>query len=144
MFNDDVVRGKIEAILMHADDVKAEELRAAAEKKAHEDTHPTCATNWMVCTNNTDLVKNNPTWFKIQLACQLAANKAARYGEPKWGWVPFGKYLPGNGYRATGTITAIDDDVRFQNGFGVYGRSRVVCIYDLRNGLVANMSVTPQ
>jgi hypothetical protein len=49
VFNDDVVRGKIEAILMHADDVKAEELRAAAEKKAYEDTHPTCATNWMVC-----------------------------------------------------------------------------------------------
>ena len=141
MFNDDVVRGKIEAILMSAAEVEAEEAKAAAEKKAYEAAHPTCATNWMVCTNNGDLVENSSIWLKVQVACRLAAEGAARYGEPKWGWISFGRYLRGNDYPKTGVVTAIDEDVRFQNGFGVYGRSRVICVYDLKNQLVINVSV---
>jgi hypothetical protein len=108
----------------------------------HEDAQPTCETDWKVCASNSDLVENNPDWlWKVTRDCRIAADEAAKYGEPKWSWVPFGKYLRGTDYPKTGIVTAIDEDVRFQNGFGTYGRSRVVCVYDLNTRRVVNLSV---
>jgi hypothetical protein len=141
-FNDDVSRGEINDLLMNPREVNAEKERLEAEKKAYEDAHPTCATNWKVCTSNSDLVENSSVWlWKVKSGCESAADDAARYGKPNWSWVPFGSYLKGDDYPKTGIVTAIDEDVSFQNGFGTYGRSRVVCVYDLNTDRVINVSV---
>jgi hypothetical protein len=143
-FNDDVVRGKIDAVLMSAAELEAEASRVAAEQKAHEEAHPTCKTRWTVCVDTSDLAENNPVWEKVRYSCKRAGDQAARYGAPQWSWVPFDSYLRGDDFLKTGNVTAIDSDVRFQNGFGIYGRSRVVCIYNLNEGRVVNVSVSLQ
>src|SRR6476660_985664 len=128
-FNDDVVDGRIEAVLKNAAEVRAEKILAEAAKNDFEQEHPTCATNWKACGDNSDLVANSPVWTRTQIACRRAANESARYGAPKWGWAVFSKFLRGDDYPRTGRFTAVDEDVRFQNGFGVYGRTRVVCVF---------------
>ena len=142
-FNDDVVKGKIEAILMSASEVQAKKLRVAAELEAYEAAHPTCRTNWRVCTNNSDLMEHSQAASIISSVCQTAANEAARYGKPEWSWVPFGSYLRGQDYPRTGIITVIDERVKFQNGFGVYGASRAVCVYDMQSRTIVNLSIDP-
>ncbi len=133
-FNDDVRNGQIETILL-----------SAAEVKAYEDAHPTCEKHWKACTSNSDLIEHNSAWmFHGVSACKIAADERARYGEPKWSWVPFGKYRTGDDYPKTGIVTVGDEDVSFQNAFGTYGRSRVVCVYDMNDERVVNVSVTPQ
>ncbi len=135
LFNDDVVRGKIESVLMNA-------ARVQAEKKAYDDTHPTCSKSWRACKDNLDLIENNSAWmFHGKGACMTAAEDTARYSKPKWSWVPFGKYLPVNVYRKDGKVHDIDEDVGLQNAFGIYGRSRVVCVYDMNAERVLDLSV---
>jgi hypothetical protein len=37
-----------------------------------------------------------------------------------------------------GVITLVDDEVKFQNGFGAWARVRAFCEYDLRAAKVKN------
>ena len=141
-FNDDVVKGKLEAVRMTAVEVKAEKIRMAVEKEDYEAAHPTCKTNWKVCANNSDFTDSG-AWSEIVYVCQTASNKSARYGKPQWSWGPFSSHLSGDDYPKTGIITAIDEDVKFQNGFGVYGASRVVCVYDMNSGRIVSLSASP-
>ncbi|MGH6878607.1 MAG: hypothetical protein ACREHV_14695, partial [Rhizomicrobium sp.] len=43
-----------------------------------------CNADWTKCADNADLVNNYEGWSLIQVECQEAANKEARYGTPKW------------------------------------------------------------
>jgi hypothetical protein len=106
-------------------------------------TEAACTSDWTKCTDNADLANN---WKDYRLtvapACRRQADDVAKYGDPKWSWYSFGSFLPGDSAATKGVITAVDADVQFQNGFGAYGRMRVVCDYDLRQKKVLTVSVT--
>ena len=100
-----------------------------------------CVSDWTKCKDNSDLANNWKDYrLDVSSACKLEANEMAKYGDPKWSWYSFGSFLPGDSAATKGVITAIDSDVQFQNGFGAWARTRVVCQYDLRNKKVLNVS----
>jgi hypothetical protein len=72
----------------------------------------------------------------------MAAEKEAKYGDPKWSWVPFGSFLTGKNYVTTGKVTLIDNDVQFSNGFGAMVHSTVRCIYNLNTKAVLDVFIS--
>jgi hypothetical protein len=94
---------------------------------------PTCKADWKKCVDNADMANNYRSWYKAQADCKIAAEKLARYGDPKWPWFAFGSFLKGDGYAKTGHAVLIEPDAQFQNGFGAMQHVRVNCEYDLTN-----------
>jgi hypothetical protein len=102
-----------------------------------------CSTNWTLCVDNADLVNNNRSVrIDAKAACTTAANERARYGTPVWPSGSFDQYIPGNDYITTGRMVLREDDVKFQNGFGVLARTSVTCTYDLRSRQVVDLKVS--
>lgn len=91
-----------------------------------------CASDWIQCADNAELVNNYSKYYEVQSACKREATDQARYGTPSWPWIPFGTFLKGTDYVTSGKVTAIESDAQFQNGFGAMVHSRVTCSYDLR------------
>lgn len=118
--------------------------KTSSTSSGADSTSNECSSNWKVCTDNADLVNHWSDWTKVQAACQIAAEHAAKYGTPKWPWIPFGSYLKGNDYISGGIATAIEDDAQFQNGFGVMVHSEVRCRYDLDSQIAVDVSIQPR
>ena len=88
-------------------------------------------------------MNNYSGWSKVEVACKWAANKQAKYGEPKWPWVfYFSHYHPGTNYVSSGVVVAIEPEAQFQNGYGAMVHSRVVCTYDLRAQRVTDVVIS--
>ena len=64
--------------------------------------HPTCKSNWKLCSDNKDLVENNSDQIGRSVECMSEATRQARYGEPKWPSQYFGQYYAGSEYIKTG------------------------------------------
>lgn len=124
-----------EASAKHVHDEEERKAREAAEAES-------CKMKWQACTDNADLVNNYSRRFDAKVDCERAANKLAKYGDPKWGWLTFSKYHGGNDAPRTGIITIADDKVRFQNAFGTYAKSKVVCEYNLKEKKVVSVKAT--
>ncbi|MDA1335228.1 MAG: hypothetical protein O2794_04470 [bacterium] len=102
-------------------------LRSNAEVRAS-----LCKYSYSSCRNNSDLVNNWEKMSTVRVACQMAAEKNAKYGSPDWPWVAFGNYAEGNDYAKEHQIRLQDNEVKFQNGFGAMVKTSVKCFYDLR------------
>jgi hypothetical protein len=107
------------------------------------DTTPAspCKSDWTKCTDNADMANNFGGWSGVQYDCKKQAEELAKYGTPEWPWFAFSSFRPGSNY-STGTVTVIEPDAKFQNGFGAMVRSRVVCEYDLRSKKVTNVDIS--
>jgi hypothetical protein len=103
-----------------------------------------CRTDWNKCADNADLANNYEGWERVHTECKDAATRQARFGTPKWPWLAFSSFYPGNGYVQSGIGTAIENDAQFSNGFGAMVHSKVTCDYDLRARHVLNVVVVPQ
>jgi len=107
----------------------------AAEKAA-----PTCTSDFTKCVDIRDMANHFKEWRHAAFDCKWEADKRAKYGTPEWSSLyTFGKFYNGP---ITGTATLIDDDVKFQNGFGAMAHSEVHCEYDFRAKKVINVSIT--
>lgn len=108
----------------------------------------TCSNDWRACKNNADLVNNYQKYVDIQLRCQNAANDMARYGTPKWPGIwsggPFTEFFRGDSDIKTGIAVAVEDHAQFQNAFGAYVHSEVLCRYDLKSNKVLNVEIVPR
>lgn len=102
-----------------------------------------CAGDWHKCSDNADLVNNYGKMTEAKIDCQIAANKLATYGTPKWGYEIgiFSKFYRGNDYPRTGIVRLIDDDVQFSNVFGGMQHYIVSCKYDLANKRVLDVKI---
>lgn len=78
---------------------------------------------------------------KARYACKIAANKLAKYGDPKWPFYAFGSFYPTETF-AAGIHTLLEDDAQFQNGFGAWAHVQVTCEYDLRQKKVQTVYMT--
>lgn len=93
----------------------------------------TCKENWSICADNADFINNYSKMFDAKYACKIATNKRARFGDPEWSWVPFGKFRKGNDFPKTGVVKLVDDDVRIPNMFGAKLHGFVECWYDFKS-----------
>lgn len=77
-----------------------------------------------------------------QASCKMEAQKLAKYGEPKFPFLPFSSFYKGEGYRKSGIVFLIERDAQFQNGFGAMVHSTVTCRYDLDRRQVLEVNIS--
>ena len=116
----------------------------AVRKAIASDPPPTCRTDWHLCSDNSDLVNHYREISKAQVKCKIEAEDRAKFGTPEWPWLYFSSFQPGDSGKMAGKITLIEDDAKFQNGFGAMARSRVICTYDLNALKVVSVSIFPR
>ncbi len=100
-----------------------------------EKENPTCISDYTKCMDNEELIRRHtaPNGAFMSVACQMTAERMAKYGKPKFSFVPFGSYFDGRSYIDTGTAVLLDHNAQFQNGFGAYQNVTARCEYDLKN-----------
>jgi hypothetical protein len=103
----------------------------------------TCTSNWHLCSDNADIANHYSDYSHAKSSCQIEAEKLAKYGSPKWPWVAFGRFYNDGSAVKNGTITLIENDAQFQNGFGAMAHSSVTCTYNLNTKVVTNVVIAP-
>ncbi|MEH2473321.1 hypothetical protein V1281_005493 [Nitrobacteraceae bacterium AZCC 2161] len=116
-----------------------------ASLKTEEAKSATCASK---CSDNEDLIKNFIPHFTIigvKIKCIAAAEKAAKYGTPKFPspGSSFGSFYKGDQYTKTGSVILVEPDAQFSNTFGGMVHSTVTCTYNLDQTTVSDIVVTP-
>ena len=100
-----------------------------------------CKTDWTKCADNADMANNFKGWFDVKYDCWKQAADMAKYGTPEFpSLFYFSSFRPGTDF-STGKVTVIENDAKYQNGFGAMARSRVVCDYDLNTHKVINVKI---
>jgi hypothetical protein len=126
------------------DDYKAAQAKGmnAAQYANYKAQKDACKKSWSSCADNEQLVNEWFDWSKVQVACKVAANDRAKFGDPEWPWLSFSTFLKGNDYIKMGRAVAIEPDAKFKNGFNASVRSRVTCFYDLKADRVQEVMIT--
>lgn len=93
---------------------------------------PSCANDYTKCADNEDMVNHYEGMATAQSACKTKVDDSVRYGEPKWGWVPFGSFRVGTDFPKTGLVKIVEPDVQIPNGFGAMEHTRVECWYNFK------------
>lgn len=119
----------------------AAEREMAEAKRLAEASAPTCKNGWKNCTDNEDLVNNYKDIYKVHSACRTAADREAAYGSPDWPFLPFGSFITGSDAPRTGRLVLIENNAKFENGFGAKMRVKVRCAYDLNTNKVTSISI---
>jgi hypothetical protein len=109
-------------------------LKAQKEKEeAARRIISACSSDYTKCPNNEDLINNYSGMPGAKAACQIEAEKLTKWGSPQWGWSKFGTFYTGTDYVSSGVIRIVDNNVKFQNGYGAYGKVQIECHYDLKS-----------
>ncbi|MBR1218374.1 hypothetical protein JQ557_10265 [Bradyrhizobium sp. U87765 SZCCT0131] len=114
----------------------------ATQYAKYKSQREACGTNWYSCSDNEQLVNNWSGWSTVQADCKLSANDRAKYGDPEWPWLAFSTFLKGSDYVKTGKAVAIEPNAKFKNGFNASVRVKVICLYDLKNRRVENITIS--
>jgi len=128
--------------MMSGGDKPSSQGEGSALYKAVNGAKPSCKSDWKLCADNADLMNNFNGITRVTIDCKRAAQKLAKYGDPKFPWLSFGAFFTGNDYVKTGIVTAIEKEAQFQNGFGAWANSAVSCKYDLNANKVLDVSVS--
>ena len=102
---------------------------------------PSCKSDWTLCTDNSDMANNWHGWTHVQAACEIAAEKSAKYGTPEWPWLAFSSFLKGDDYPKTGIVKAMEDEAKFKNMFNASVKSKVICTYNINTETVTDIQV---
>lgn len=113
----------------HESALKAQKEKEEAARKRLS----ACTADYTKCPNNEDLINNYNGIAGAKAACQIEAEKLTKWGSPQWDWSKFGTFYSGTDYVTSGVIRIVDKNVKFQNGFGAYGRVEIECHYDLKS-----------
>lgn len=108
----------------------------AVSTKVYEEA---CKRSWQACEDNGDYVDIHGGTSK-EVWCEDEAEKRAR-GKVEWPSFSFGSYLTGDSIHEDGTITIIENDALFQNGFGAMMRMRVECTVDVRSKEIVGLDI---
>lgn len=102
---------------------------------------PTCYLDWRACRDNADIANNYSKIVDAQAACKIKANELAKYGTPEWPWLVFSSYQSGADGPTTGTLHLVEQNAKFQNGFGAMTHVVINCAYDLATKSVVDVSM---
>ena len=98
---------------------------------AAEEESATCRDNYTVCASQDQLVETYKRMNEARSDCKREAQKLARYGDAQLPSLPFLSYFPPESSINTGKISLVENEARYQNGFGAMQHTIVTCIYDL-------------
>jgi hypothetical protein len=112
-------------------------------QEAGNKANPTCKSDWRLCSDNADLINHYDDISSGKAYCEVEAKALAKYGSPKFPFLPFGSFYRGDAYVRTGVVTFIEKDAQFSNAFGAMVHSTVTCRYDLSQKKVLDTSVAP-
>ena len=112
------------------------------EADSQSSSAPTCEEDYTACATLQEAIDNNDR-IKITAAsrCKIAAEDAAKYGEPEWPWLTFSAARRSQSDLADGRVALVETDAKFQNGFGAMKKVVVVCHYDLIGNEVTKLNV---
>ena len=96
-----------------------------------EEERATCRDNYTVCASQDQLVETYKRMNEARSDCKREAQKLARYGDAQLPSLPFLSYLTTESSIDTGKISLVENEARYQNGFGAMQHTIVTCIYDL-------------
>lgn len=106
------------------------EMNMAEEKRSNPLKY--CKTDWSACTTTEMLIENYSEVSQIQKKCEKATGMLAKW-DYQFTYTPaYSSYYNSPSDLKEGKLRLIDDDVKFQNGFGAWRRISVVCYYDLK------------
>lgn len=101
-----------------------------------------CKYNFKDCVDNKQLMDTYEKIINAKSQCKRSVNDNVRFGEAKWSWGFFNRYvLTGDQYPKTGIIEMADFDVQIQNKYGAMEKSQVSCRYDLKSQQVLEVSI---
>lgn len=103
----------------------------------------TCKVDWSKCKTNSDIANDYEEITSAQVACKFYASKLAKYGEPKWPWLSFSHFTPGDDAPRTGVLHLREPDAQFQNQFGAMAHVDVDCSYNLKDKKVLDAIFLP-
>jgi hypothetical protein len=104
-------------------------------------TGSSCADDWKLCRDNSDIANHWSGWTLAQVQCRDAANEKSEFGKPEWPWFYFKSFWPGRNYIERGIAIVIDDETSFPNQFNAMQRARALCTYDLSSKKVVNIAI---
>ncbi|MCG5526833.1 MULTISPECIES: SH3 domain-containing protein [Halorhodospira] len=106
------------------------------------DTRPEgCHDNWTKCKDNKDLINNYAGITDAQISCERAASELAKYGDPDFPFISFGRFRQGDNYIEEGVIELIENEAKMSNAFGSMLRVRIHCYYDLETEQVVDIDI---
>jgi hypothetical protein len=108
------------------------------ESEADKKLEAACAGDWRKCQDAIQLTFYWNGRAGAKHRCRDAANSMAKYGEPKWPYPYFDNIFPDENISG-GTYTLIENDAQFQNGFGAYAHTQLICKYDLKTSTVEDV-----
>jgi hypothetical protein len=91
-----------------------------------------CASDWTKCLDNSMLVNKYSKILDIQTKCKIESDKIAKY-DTKWDYPVFTIYYKGTNYLEAGEIILLDENAKFQNGFGAFKKMKLECHFDLNS-----------
>jgi hypothetical protein len=122
---------------------------AAKKEPPMPSTVATCKTDWHLCKDNEDLIKNHDyDKIAVRVSCKMAAEKRAKYGDGiEWpGFLSmstaFDSFKVGDDVPKTGKLVVVDDTARVPNAFNTKVSSRIWCTYDLNTDKVTDILIT--
>ena len=100
-----------------------------------------CDSDWRNCEDLQAFINSaSDGLIHAQADCKTAAERRAQYGDPRWGY-GFAHVVPAKSNLDRGRVQLMAKDAEFQNGFGAWRKTNVVCTYDLERETVTNLSV---
>ena len=135
--------GRVAGVLLavyalHAITTQSTTQSTPTESEADRKLEAACASDWRKCQDAIQLTFYWNGRAGAKHRCRDAANSMAKYGEPKWPYPYFDNIFP-NENISGGTYTLIENDAQFQNGFGAYAHTQLICKYDLKTSTVEDV-----
>ncbi|MEE1656745.1 hypothetical protein VB618_11095 [Microvirga sp. CF3062] len=103
-----------------------------------------CRQDFRKCTTQDQLVDTYQGMREAHTTCKQAARKLARFGDADLPFYAFETYFPIEKSFATGQISLVETEAKYQNAYGAMQRVRVKCVYDLTNKTVVEVNAAPQ
>jgi hypothetical protein len=91
-----------------------------------------CKSEWIACSTTEMLMNNYSGVSQIQEQCEKATGMLAKWDYQFTYSPPYTSFYDSASDLKDGKLRLVDDDVKFQNGFGAWRRISVVCYYDLK------------
>ncbi|HEY9211765.1 MAG TPA: hypothetical protein VIQ29_02800 [Ancylobacter sp.] len=92
----------------------------------------TCRNDYTTCVSQEGLVDTYKEMTEARVSCKRAARKLAHYSDPDLPFYSFESYFPYENSAKSGKISLIENNARFQNGFGSMEHVELKCAYDLK------------
>ena len=121
---------KIEEEKKRAEELALQKKREEEDRRLNAEKY--CKSDWTACATTEMLIENYSGISQIRSKCERATGMVAKW-DYQFVYSPaYTSYYNSESDLKEGKLRLIDNDVKFQNGFGAWRKLAVVCYYDLK------------